>query len=40
MKDALYNQQQSLFLYISGNKEEGLAQYSKNCSSFLDNFLL
>ncbi len=38
MKDALYNQQQSLFLYISGDKKEGLAEYSKNNSLFLDNF--
>jgi len=38
MKDALYNQQQSLFLYISGDKEEALSEYSKNSSLFLDNF--
>lgn len=37
MKDALYNEQYGLFLYLNDKEEEGLDYYSKNNYLFLEN---
>lgn len=40
MKDALYKQQYGLFLYLSGNEDDGIEIYSMNNYLFLENLHL
>lgn len=40
MKDALFNQQHGIFLYLNDNKENGLKDYSKNNNLFIESLNL